>query len=333
MTQRAPSTAATRIRRLTVGILIFLAVYSGMWFLAAHQIETRLASLLTSRSGSATATCDGLNVRGFPFRIGLFCDAVKVDDRTAGASGSAGALRSAAQVYWPGHAVIELDGPAELRMSPGLTASIDWQALRASVQATLTGLDRTSVVSDRIHGSLVPAVEEATLGFAADHAELRLRQNGADLDAAFNVAQLDLKPGNGASLLPLLDAAIDITVKDRGSVLTRGGFFRHALRNSSGEVRNLTLDLGNGRVTTARGPFTVNDQGLISGAFEVTMRDVAAWRTTLATAFPDSENMLDNAANMLTALAAGGNDTTVTLNVRDGVAFLAFIPVGMLPQL
>ncbi|SES34701.1 DUF2125 domain-containing protein [Rhizobium sp. NFR03] len=333
MTQTAPPAAGTRIKRLGIGIVIFLAVYSGIWFLAAHQIETRLASFLTSRSGSVSARCDGLTVRGFPFRIGLFCDSVKADDTKLGASGSAGALRSAAQVYWPGHAVIEMDGPAELRFSPGIATSMDWQAMKASIQATLSGLSRTSVVSERLTGTLVPTLGEDALGFATNHTELHLRQNAADLDAAVSITGLDLKPHNGESLLPLMNAAIDLTVKDRATVLDRGGLSRHALRNSTGEVRNLTIDLGNGMVTTANGPFTVDDQGLISGAFKVTMQDVQAWRTALAKAFPESENMLDNAANMLTALAAGGNDTTVTLNVRDGTAFLAFIPIGVLPQL
>jgi hypothetical protein len=333
MPATAPPSPGTRIKRLGIGILIFLIVYTGLWFLAAHQIETRLGALFTSRSGSATARCDGLTVRGFPFRIGVFCNAVKVDDMKFGASGSVGALRSAAQVYWPGHSVIELDGPAEVRISPGMTASADWKSVRASVQASFSGLQRTSIVAEAVKGTLVPNLAESVLGFFAEHGEFHLRQNEADLDAALTVEGLDLKPNNGASLLPPVLASIDLTMKDRADMLERGGLDRRRLRNSSGEVRTLALDFGNGMVVTAAGPFTVNGDGLISGTFTVTMRDVEAWRRTLAAAFPNKENMLDNAANMLTALAAGGNDTTVTLNVRDGTAFLAFIPIGVLPPL
>ena len=104
---------------------------------------------------------------------------------------------------------------------------------------------------------------------------------------------------------------------------------------SKGEMRNLTLDLGNGMVTSASGPFTVNDQGLISGEFSVTMKNIEGWRQNLVKVFTDEDGtvMVNNIANMLTALADGKNEATVKLNVRDGIAFLAFFPIGELPQL
>ncbi|WKL26080.1 DUF2125 domain-containing protein [Sinorhizobium meliloti] len=48
---------------------------------------------------------------------------------------------------------------------------------------------------------------------------------------------------------------------------------------------------------------------------------------------PDETDLIDNVANMLKALAGGKNEATVKLNVRDGTAFLAFVPIGMLPAL
>lgn len=336
--------ASRKMRWLAVGILMFLVVYSGAWFLAANQIETRLPAFLSANKGTgSSAECSGMSVRGFPFRIGLFCDTVHLDDAARGASASFGALRSAAQVYWPGHAVIELDGPAEVRVSQSLSVSGDWSLLHASVQATLSGLERTSMTYDQLTGTaILPAThEDAAIGdthklaFRAGHGEAHLRQNGPDLDAAFSVDGFDTRLDNGPSLLPLLSASADLTLVDRAALMNAGGLNPGALRNSKGEMRNLTLDLGNGMVTTATGPFTVDDKGLVSGEFSVTMKNIEGWRQNLVKVFSNEEGtaMVNNIANMLTALADGKNEATVKLNVRDGVAFLAFFPIGELPQL
>lgn len=340
----APSAGNRKIRRLAIGIVLFVVVYSGAWFVAANQIETRLANFLTERKASgSSAECDDMNVRGFPFRIGLFCNSVRLDDTMRGASASFGALRSAAQVYRPGHAIIELDGPAEIRFSPGMTVSADWELMHASVQATLSGLNRTSITYDQLAGTaMLPAFEDdAAPGdthkviFNAGHGEAHFRQNGPDLDAALSVDKFDLKLDAGLSLLPPVNASADMTFVDRANLMQRGGWKPDALRGSKGEMRNLTLDLGNGMLTTATGPFSVNDQGLISGEFSVTMKNIEGWRQNLVKVFTDEDGtvMVNNIANMLTALADGKNEATVKLNVRDGIAFLAFFPIGELPQL
>ncbi|MFP5077341.1 DUF2125 domain-containing protein [Rhizobium sp. YIM 134829] len=334
MPSATPTVARVKIRRLAIGIAIFLAVYTGVWFLAAYQIETRLTAFLAGRSNAArTLECDDMAVRGFPFRIGLFCDSLRLDDRGNAASASFGALRSAAQVYWPGRAVIELDGPAEMRVSPDFGLSAAWTRLQASIDAGFSGLNRSSISTDDTSGTLVLGSIGERLAFAAAHGELHLRRNGPDLDAAATLTRFDLRPADAQSLLPPLDSTVDLTVKDRAELLRLGGLRAAALRGASGEVRNLTLDFGNGLLTTASGPFTVSDEGLISGAFKLTMRDVEGWRRTLVSAFPDDRDTIDNTANMLSALSAGAKDASVTLNVRDGTAFLAFIPIGVLPAL
>lgn len=333
------SGSSRKFRNLTIGIVVFIAVYSGIWFLAAHQIQTRLAELFTTLPGGRTAQCDDMTVRGFPFRIGLFCDAVRIDDTAQGASGTFGALRSAAQVYWPGHAVAELDGPAEIRVSPGLSISADWSLLQASVQAGLSGLNRTSLAYDNMRGTaVVPIMSDdidmpaPRFAFAITHGETHLRQNGTDLDAAISMDGLDLKPDKGSSLLPPLKVDAGLTFADRGEMM-QSGLHSEALRGSRGELHNITLDFGNGSVATASGPFTISERGLISGEISVTMKNIESWRQNLLKVFTDEDDtvMVNNIANMLKALSDGKNEASVKLNIRDGVAFLAFFPIGELP--
>jgi len=335
-TDTAASPASRKIWQLAIGIVVFIGLYTGAWFLAADQIKTRISAFLAN--GAATGLsgeCDSMDVRGFPFRIGLFCDTVRVDDTRRAASGSFGALRSAAQVYQPGHAIVELDGPAEIRVSPGLSMSADWALMHASLQANWEGLDRTSIASDKLAGTVLMTGTGESLGFAADHSEIHMRRNGPDLDAAYSVTGLNIKPVAGQDLLPLINASLDLTFVDRANLLDAGGRQPDALYNSKGEVRNLTLDLGSGMVGTITGPFSVDGAGFISGEFSVTLKNIEGWRQNLTKAFPDEDGtiLINNIANMLTALADGKNESTVKLNVRDGTAFLAFIPIGVLPQL
>ena len=338
------SGTSRKIRWLAIGILLFIILYTGAWFLAAHLLQGRLQTFLAEqRAAPVSVDCSGMEMAGFPFRIGLFCDTVRLDDAVRGASVSLGALRSAAQVYRPGHAVIEIDGPAQIRVSPGLSVSADWSLLHASLRATLSGLDNLSLSYDRLEGTAVlpafggEAAPGATdrLVFSAGHGEVHLRQNGEDLDMAASVQGFNAKPADGTGFLPPLDGNIDLTLTDRAALMKAGALRPGALRGSKGEMRNLTLDLGEGMVASASGPFSVDDQGLISGELSVTMKNIEGWRQKLVKSFPDQDGtaMVNNIANMLTALASGKNEATVKLNLRDGIAFLAFFPIGELPRL
>lgn len=328
-----PSPVSRKFRWLMAGIALVAGIYSAGWFLAADQIEKRLtARLADGQAAGLGGECTNMDVRGFPFRIGLFCDKVQLDDTRHGTSATFGALRTAAQVYQPGHAVIELDGPAEIRASPGLNVSADWTLLRASMRATLSGVDRTSLAYDNLTGRVRLPLSDHGLGFGASHGELHLRQNGADLDAALTVDKLDLRPEEGPSYTPPATVAADMTFTDKAEWMTAPPT-PEMFRGSKGELRQLTIDLGSGMNARLSGPFSVNDQGLISGEFSLTMTNIEAWRSNLVKLIPDDANLVDNTANMLKALANGKDEATVKLNVRDGTAFLAFIPIGVLPTL
>lgn len=319
---------------LAAGIALVTGLYTGGWFLAADHIEKRLPAYLEEKRASGFGgECADMEVRGFPFRIGLFCEKVRLDDTRYGASASFGALRTAAQVYQPGRAVMELDGPAEIRFSPGVSISADWTLMHASLKATLSGVDRTSVAYDNLTGTVRSPLTEHALGFGANHGELHLRQNGEDLDAAMSVDKLDLRPEDGPSAAPPSDLAADLTITGKAEWLREGALFPHMLRGSKGELRQVTVDMGAGMSARLSGPFSINDQGLVSGEFSLTLTNISAWRETLVKTSPEETDLINNVANMLTALAGGKDEATVKLNVRDGTAFLAFVPVGVLPPL
>ncbi|PDT40006.1 MULTISPECIES: DUF2125 domain-containing protein [Sinorhizobium] len=326
--------ASRKFLWLAAGIILVAGLYSAAWFVAADQIEKRLPAYLAEKQASGLGgECTDLDVRGFPFRIGLFCDKVRLDDTRRGASASFGALRTAAQVYQPGRAVVELDGPAEIRVSPGVSVSADWTLLHASLAATLSGIDRTSIAYDNLTGTIRSPLLGKGIGFGASHGEIHLRQNSDDLDVALSVEKLDLRPEEGPSPAPPVNLAADLTVTGRADWLRGGAINPHMLRGTRGEMRQLTLDAGSGMTAKLTGPFSVDDQGLVSGEFSLTLVNIDAWRENLVKAVPEETDLINNVANVLTALAAGKNEATVKLNVRDGTAFLAFVPIGVLPAL
>lgn len=120
-----------------------------------------------SQARSVSGECGDIAFKGYPFRIGLFCSKVTVDDKENGVSASFGELRSAAQVYNPGHIVWELDSPAEIRSAHGLTISAAWQNMQSSIVTKLNGIDRSSLVIDGLKAQAVSSVTGQTIDFDA----------------------------------------------------------------------------------------------------------------------------------------------------------------------
>lgn len=325
-----------KFRLMTIGVIAAVAIYTGGWFATAHYLESRLQQAFADGGANGLAVeCDDLDIRGFPFRIGIFCDTVRFDDKTLASSASFGALRSAAQVYQPGHGVFELDGPAEFRSSTGIRVSADWSLMHASLRSGLSGMNRFSATYDQLKASVMLPLTGDRLDLDAAHGETHMRRNGPDLDVAASVDALDLRPDAGPSLLPPTRATVDLTLFDRADLADYRPMTGDALRGSKGELRDLTIDLGGGMVGNASGPFSINAEGLISGEFKVTIRQISKARPVLTAAFPDEDSTaaINNIANILRALNNGKDDATVTINVNKGRASLAFFPLGELPAL
>ncbi len=121
MAASSRSSVSTKIWALAVGILLVIALYTAGWFYAASTLKEKTLALLGDQQRhGVSALCQDAEYRGYPFRIGLFCSKVSIDDKTNGVSATFGALRSAAQIYQPNHIVWELDGPAETAPAPAL---------------------------------------------------------------------------------------------------------------------------------------------------------------------------------------------------------------------
>ncbi|AOF91007.1 DUF2125 domain-containing protein [Sinorhizobium sp. RAC02] len=327
----AETSGVTRkLVRLAIAVVLFIALYTGAWFYAASWLKDTLnQQLAASAQGMHSVSCSNLSVRGFPFRIGLFCDSVGVDDRPSGLSATFGAIRSAAQVYRPGHGVIEIDGPAQVRVTPDLVFDVDWDRMRASAAAWTNGLDRASIAYDGLKGRLNVPSEAVSIGIAATHGEKHIRQSGEALDiaASFDALSLDL----GDRVLPPLDVTADLTIADAAKWVSAEGPPADVPLGASVELRRLSLDLGDGKVATLSGPLKVGDDGYVSGTLDLDIAGITVWRDRISEAFPEIAETAAQVAQVIQGLSTGGDRAVVKLNVQDGTVYLGLFPIAFIP--
>ncbi len=337
MATNKPGTSAIsrKIMRLGILILLAIAVYCGAWFFAANSLQKSLLAFFGGENpAEVNISCEDTAVRGFPFRIGLFCSRVGLDDRFHGLSASFGALRSAAQIYAPGHVVWELDGPGEVRSALGFSAALQWQALRSSVNSGLSGVDRTSLEATGAKATLTAMTTGQTFDTASEHLEAHARRNGDDLDIALLIRNGIFRLAGGAPVMPPVSTTVDLTLAGKAKYLDMQGDRGEGLYGSSGEIRRIAIDLGGGRVLTANGPFSVGTDGQISGKLRLEMEGIDGWKDTLVTAFPDAADNIKSGTKILKALFSGKQNGGVDLKIENGVIILGgFIPIGVLPPI
>ena len=274
------------------------------------------------------AGCENLEARGYPFRIGVFCDSVMYEDATGGVGFRARAFRSAAQVYSPLHIIGELDGPARVE-APGFSAfELDWAGMRASVRLTSALPERVSVEGTEVNIRLGDPDSAATEFGTVETGEVHLRPAGDDLDIAVRFSGLML----GEALLegrdlPVLDGLLDMTVAD-------GAWFPNSemgpLRGKSGTIRTLTLSTGTTAGVTANGPIAIDEAGLIDAQLQLKVRNPEALAKLLGDLLPESRDEIEMG---FTAISAMGETPTLPLRIVKSEFSLCILPLGSIPPL
>lgn len=315
---------------LAFAIVAAIALYTAGWFYAADRLVTEARTALAdfSRGGGNRAVCEAPEARGYPFRIGLFCDATYVERGSAGFSMSTEAFRSAAQVYAPRRVVAEADSPARLIL-PGLVPlDLTWQGMRASARLAWPLPERISLEGTRLTAVADMPNVVGPLAFTAELLELHVRPNEPDVDIAlrldgFEAGRLLLPNGT----LPPLSAVADVSLKDGVAVLREK---RGAMRGVSFDVRQLELVSPDGARLTATGTVAIGEDGLVNARLTVGTTDAAALAGIVASAFPEAGDGLRPAISALSAL---GPNPQLPLTITNGQARLGFINLGAIPPL
>lgn len=324
-TDSATPSYARRIRLLGLFVVVMIGVYTAGWFYVANLIETRTeAALQQMRARGVEVDCERPEARGYPFRIGLFCDSVAFADPRQAVSASAGAFRSAGQIYDPLHLVAELDGPATANLPQigGLVAN--WSQLHASVRLAEPLPSRVSVEG----AGLTANREGGDRLVSAETFEGHMRPNERDIDLAFRFGGLAIDPAlaEGRSI-PALSGEGDVTVADGVRLVVDKA---RDLRGRSATIHNLSLSLGGSGAVSLKGTVAVDDAGLVDADLTLGLTDPKALSASLVAAAPEASGQIQQ---IFAGLAMLGDNPSLPLRVVKGKASIGFIPLGQIAPL
>lgn len=314
-----------RILWLAVFAAVLFGGYSAGWFYLADRLATQAkAAVAEANRDGITVECENPVARGFPFRLGVYCDRVAYANAAEAVGLTAGNLRMAGQVYDPMRFVAELDGPAMVATPRNGSLKIDWERLRASVRWARPLPERVSVEGGGVAATSATGTPLATIGAFEAH----MRPNGQDLDLASSFEGLALDPALAdGRTLPAFSGESDLTID--GGVDLRS-ISLEDLRGRSGTIRNASLSVGGNSGVTVSGSFSIGEDGLIDADLKLTVRDPQGLSAILAAAFPEKRRDIRNVSSALTFM---GNDPTLPLVIERGEAKLAFFKLGEIPPL
>jgi hypothetical protein len=315
-------------------VVVVAALYVGGWYYAVSALKGNVLRALGKRDNAGiSAECTDLDFRGFPFKIGMYCSKVMVDDHVNGISASFDKLTSSAAVYQPGHIAWQLKSPAEIRNANGLAISAEWTDLQSTLVTKGKGIEQGTTAIEGLKAGIVSAFNGQNINVTAGHTEIHVRQNGDDLETAIGVENANAVIKDFPQILPALTANADITLSGKAGLLD-GSDKDGRLNGTSGILHRVVADIGDGRVMTLSGPFSFDEQGYVSGQFKLKIDQLGPWRDGLTAAIPAAKHTIDLAAKLLKAMAAGGDNVTVDLTADHGnVTLSGFIPLGSIPPI
>lgn len=312
-----------RIVWLAIFVVVLCVGYTAAWYYLADRVLAEARdSIARMNRDDVTVECANPIVRGFPFRLGVYCDSVAYADVGDAIGMTAGNLRTAGQIYDPKRFVAELDGPATIATPELGSLNLAWDRLRASVRWAEPLPERFSMEGGNLSATTATGSTLATVGAFEAH----MRPNGQNLDLASTFQEVTIDPAlaEGRSL-PKLSGEYDLTIN--GGVDLKG-VLPQDLRGRSGTIRNASLDIGPRGGFTVEGTFSIGEDGLLDANLKLTVRDPQALSSVLSEAFPEKRREIRNVASALTFM---GSDPTLPLVIDRGEAKLAFFKLGDVP--
>jgi hypothetical protein len=313
---------------LTAGIILAIIAYTGGWFYVGGMIERNVDQTLR-RAGvdGGEALCSNREARGYPFRIGLFCDRLSFIDGQEEIRVEGNGLRTAAQFYDPFRIVGELDD-LRLRLSQargGFGATGRDVRFSASLDQPLP--QRASMTMNDVSVDTTPFDQGVATVLRALAGEAHMRQREGDLDLSVQGRSLRLTPPELAAGIDLDRVAVDLTVEDGVRLAAAPP---ESLRGISFIVRTASAFVSEEAGITVSGPVSIGADGLIDAKLEVQMDRPAEVAESLAAALPGRADQIRAA---MTGFAMLGSAASLPLRIEKGRARIGFIQLGRVPPL
>ena len=169
-------------------LALIVASWSVFWIYSARRADQAIQNwmIIEARKGRQWS-CEDRKTQGFPFRIELFCNAVRLQ-LADGRIVSTGALHAAAQVYSPSLVLADISSPFTIQKSEAIY-KLNWDNFRLSLRYSGEGFERISanIKTPQLHGP------DGPLMLTASQMEFHLRSTGdrSSIETAVAIADLE----------------------------------------------------------------------------------------------------------------------------------------------
>lgn len=326
-----------------VFILLAIAIFTAGWFWAAGKVDSTLNQTKANLASNGTILdCKEQDVKGYPFRLGVFCSSLIFVDPVNAITVKAEAFRSAAQLYNPGHMVAELDSPVELEMPNLAPLAIDWQNLITSSKISTSGLQRLSINSKQFTVSANDAGFKTELG-KIENLQLHARPtpsdpSGKSLDVAADLTNWKVAD-DGQNIIEPIDLKIDLSIDELIANIESGYALIDVLRTQGGkgDIKNLQITTSTGGEIKIAGDLQISQKGLLSGTLNLNITDPKTLIAYTAKIFPPAQSALEQGLPFIESFAKQSDGKLeikdVIITLRNGEIMLGFFKVGEIPRL
>lgn len=337
------------LSRKVIGILLVVLLLalglSGGWYWVAGKLGATINAVKQSlHDDGKQLSCTGQEIRGFPFRIGVFCDDFFYADPLNAVTVKGGELRSAAQIYNPAHLVTEIDAPLALEI-PGLAPlQLDWRDLRSSSRLSPGGIERLSLVTKGLEVSANDGGRLAPLGKIGElalHARIapegEAGRSSTNADIALAAEEWRVASGDGATI-EAIDIRLDATINDALQALDRGDLLRHLReQGGSGDLKGFSIETASGGRLALAGPFEIDRQGRLSARITLDLENPETLIAYAGKVFPPAVDFLADTRDYLAAFAdQSGGELRLEdfhLSIEKGRVKAGIFTIGEVPPL
>lgn len=312
-------------------IVLLVACWSAVWFFVAGKVETAITDTKIKLADKGRDfECTNQQVDGYPFRISLNCDQLRYSDQSTGLEIQTGKLKSAAQAYQPNKAIVELTSPANITLPNGNRFDTTWNSMRSSLKVGLSGPENISLQGKEL--KLAPANDAAQTMLMQD-IQVHGRKVGDD---NVNLAVSLNEASSQSGLWPTFNLKTAFLLENSyQDLLNRTSLLRLAKsKGLKGKIEEFQYSPVEGGMLEITGPAQVSPQGLLSGNFDVKVRDLPKLINALSKSFPQEQQKFQDISGAI-SLLTGNSDKEISLpiSLRKGRISIGILPVANLPPL
>jgi len=222
--------------------------------------------------------------------------------------------------------VMELTGPAQLFLRQREIVKLDWGSLRSSLTANLDGPQKISMQGKAVNiQSQDPELAATELSEIQFHSRLA---NENDLDVVLDARKI-ISPKN--RWVPF-DFLVDMQLSGvYRALLERPDVVRLAKSSGlEGTINGMHYVLETDGKLSIFGPFELSRTGLLSGQFQLKLRNVEQLIAALKVALPQQADLWQQVGSAIALLGKAGQsgDIEIGLTVKDSNARFGLIPLG-----